>query len=69
VALLKALSEGRRSFRAMAVACGDGRECFPCGACRQMLAEFAPGLVLLLDAPEGMKKYALEELLPHRFIP
>lgn len=41
VALMKALSEGEKSFRAMAIVTGDGEYCFPCGSCRQLLLEFA----------------------------
>ena len=40
-ALFKAVSEGRRSFRALAIAGGTARApAVPCGACRQALAEF-----------------------------
>ena len=40
-ALFKAVSEGRRSFRALAVAGGTAKSpALPCGACRQVLAEF-----------------------------
>src|SRR5438034_11778547 len=44
VALFKALSEGQRSFKTIAVACGTNGACSPCGACRQILWEFAPEL-------------------------
>ncbi len=66
-ALIKALTEGEKRFRAMAVVSGDGRYCFPCGSCRQMLAEFAPGLDIYLASPKGIKKFSVSELLPHRF--
>jgi cytidine deaminase len=68
VALIKALSEGHGSFRAMAVVSGGGGYCFPCGACRQMLFEFAPGISLYLGSEEGVKKFSIEELLPYPFI-
>lgn len=67
VALFKALSEGETSFRAMAIVSSAEGHCFPCGACRQLLREFAPGLVLFLGAKEGVRKYTLRELLPHPF--
>lgn len=53
-ALVKAVSEGRRSgFTRLAVA-GRGEEfCWPCGACRQMLYEFAPDLVVLAICGDG----------------
>jgi cytidine deaminase len=67
VALFKALSEGHTSFKAMAIVSGDGRYCHPCGLCRQLLAEFAPGIMLFLGSEKGIKKLALDELLPHPF--
>ncbi|MCL5024447.1 MAG: cytidine deaminase [Nitrospirae bacterium] len=66
-ALIKALTEGERLFLAMAIVSGDGGYCFPCGACRQMLFEFAPGIVLYLASDAGVKKYTIPELLPHSF--
>lgn len=67
VALYKALSEGARSFRAIAIVSEDGRYCFPCGTCRQALSEFSPGIDVYLNSKEGVKKYSLSELLPHPF--
>ena len=46
-AACKAVSEGRRDFVRIAVY-GDGEHyCYPCGACRQFLAEFAPDMEVL----------------------
>jgi cytidine deaminase len=67
VALLKAISEGASEFKAMAIVASDGRYCFPCGSCRQLLQEFAPELVVYLKSDEGVKKYSIEELLPYPF--
>src|SRR5438552_12188896 len=53
VALFKALSEGRRVFKTIAIAGGGNGGCPPCGACRQVLWEFAPGLEVLLDDSRG----------------
>ena len=53
VALFKALSEGQRSFKTIAVACGTNGACSPCGACRQILWEFAPELEVALDDGQG----------------
>jgi cytidine deaminase len=66
-ALIKALTEGRRSFRAMAVVSSAGGYCYPCGACRQMLKEFAPGLALFLKSDGGIRRHSIDELLPHPF--
>ena len=70
-ALLKAISEGcREGWTAIAIA-GTGEDyCWPCGACRQMLYEFAPELRVL--AARGDGQYVEEELsrlLPHGFGP
>jgi cytidine deaminase len=53
VALFKALSEGERTFRAIAIVCGTNGACSPCGACRQILWEFAPDLEVALDDGHG----------------
>lgn len=69
-ALVKAVSEGRREFTALAVVGNGGDYCWPCGACRQMLYEFAPELTLLVGRGDGKYcKTALKELLPHGFGP
>jgi cytidine deaminase len=68
VALLKALTEGEKGFRAMAIVSGDGRYCYPCGACRQMLAEFAPDIELYLASDAGVRKYSIRELFPYPFV-
>jgi cytidine deaminase len=68
VALYKALSEGAGPFRAMAIVSSDGGVCYPCGSCRQVLREFAPGLVLLLSSEEGVRTLTVEELLPDPFV-
>jgi cytidine deaminase len=68
VALLKALSEGHSRFRAIAIVSGDGRYCFPCGSCRQLLSEFAPGLDVYLRSLAGTRKYSIRQLLPYPFM-
>ena len=70
-AILKAVSEGRREgWTAIAIA-GRGEDyCWPCGACRQMLYEFAPGLrVLAARGDGGYQEASLSELLPCAFGP
>lgn len=67
-ALIKALTEGERDFKAMGIVSGDGRYCFPCGACRQMLAEFAPDIEIYLVSDKGIKKYSVRDLLPYPFL-
>ena len=70
-ALVKAVSEGRRTdFVALAVA-GRGEDyCWPCGACRQMLYEFAPRLRILAVRGDGAwQEVELSQLLLHGFGP
>ena len=69
MALLKAVSEGRRSgFSALAVAGRSDDPCWPCGSCRQMLYEFAPDLRVLAVGKDGsFEEATLSELLPHGF--
>ena len=70
-ALLKAVSEGHRDdWVAIAIA-GRGEDyCWPCGSCRQMLYEFAPGLKVMAARGDGSFQTAsLAELLPHAFGP
>ena len=69
VAVFKAVSEGEQDFVALAVVTGNGGT--PCGACRQVLAEFGLHLlVLIADAEGNIKQEAtLSELLPGAFTP
>ena len=67
-AACKAVSEGHRSFRRIAVY-GEGENyCMPCGACRQFLAEFAPDMEVLCSKAGGRYvSYRLSQLLPYTF--
>ena len=61
-------SEGHRSFRRIAIYADSENWCTPCGACRQFLAEFSPGMeVLCAKAGDRYVSYKLSELLPHTF--
>ena len=70
-ALVKAVSEGRRDdFIRLAVVGNSADYCWPCGACRQMLYEFAPDLLVLAVRGDGQfAQAALRDLLPHGFGP
>lgn len=65
VAIGKAVSEGVLAFRAIAIVAREKAPCVPCGACRQVLNEFAPDLTLFLDG----QTFQLSELLPEAFGP
>lgn len=71
VALAKAVSEGARVFRALAVAGGHGSPATPCGACRQVLAEFClSDLPIYLTSLTNrlVKRVTLRQLLPLAFV-
>ncbi len=70
VALFKALTAGLRGFKAMAVVARKKGGAMPCGACRQLLAEYAPdALVLVADVADAdqVKTCRLARLLPEAF--
>ena len=68
-ALVKAVSEGHRQFAAVAVVTRNGGS--PCGVCRQMMYEFAPGMTVYLADLDGklLHTTSLDELLPLGFGP
>lgn len=67
VAMFKAISEGKHDFVRIAVVCG-GDHCRPCGACRQVLYEHAPGLEILMGNPKGeFRRTTIRDLLPEPF--
>ena len=71
VAMPAAVVDGAREFVALAVV-GDGAgPCTPCGACRQVLFEFAPDLVVIAGGADGqVMRYRLgNDLLPDGFGP
>ncbi len=68
VALFKALSEGEREFESILITASSGEFCPPCGACRQVLMDFAPSLtVYLADRNGQFKSFPIAELLPECF--
>ena len=73
VAFFRAISEGQRKFKKIAVAGGkagaDSTKKFaPCGVCRQVMAEFCDGdFEIILEGKEGAEVYTLSTLLPEAF--
>ncbi len=67
VALTKALSEGKLNFRRMAIVGPNNDFCPPCGACRQLLYDYAADLVIILTDGKNIEQFPLAELLPHAF--
>ena len=73
-AVFKAVSEGRRAFKAIAIAGGMEGEApsdyaYPCGICRQVMSEFAGAdfSVIIAKSISDYKEYKLCELLPCSF--
>ena len=64
VAIFKAVSEGYKSFTDLAVISSAGKPAFPCGACRQVLAEFNKDIKIHLS--DNYTK-TLSDLLPDSF--
>ena len=68
VALFKALSEGAREFKAIAVVTAAANITGICGSCRQLLWEYCGNIPVVLYSLKGDKKVlTVEELLPHPF--
>ncbi|MGM0238039.1 cytidine deaminase [Enterococcus sp. AZ103] len=68
-AFFKAVSEGEREFSHLVVAGHTPEAISPCGACRQVMAEFcAPEMPVTLIGDHGVKKeMTVEQLLPYMF--
>jgi cytidine deaminase len=68
VAVFKAISEGARKFRRIAVAADTDQLTPPCGACRQILWEFCGDIELILVNPRGAsERFRLATLFPRPF--
>lgn len=71
IALFKALTEGEKDFVAVAVVAPVDRGAMPCGACRQLLAEYAADAkVWTADsrAPKRIRTFTVRGLLPEAFL-
>lgn len=67
-AIVKAVSEGLLKPRMLAVVAPKAQPCYPCGACRQVLHEFAPDLTVVFEGADGEPiLLPLRELLPYSF--
>ena len=70
VALFAALTSGYKKFKAIAVTARFDGGATPCGACRQLLAEYAPdALVLIADSalPRKITEFSVRDLVPGAF--
>lgn len=66
-AIFKAVSEGHIKFKALAVVADTEGPCAPCGACRQVMAEFKIPLLIMGNLMGNIKIVTIEELLPFSF--
>ena len=67
-AVFKAVSEGEREFEKIAIVSSSGDFTYPCGICRQVLAEFMKdGTIVLYSASDGIKEIEIKELIPYAF--
>ena len=65
--IFKAVSEGHIKFKALAVVADTEGPCAPCGACRQVMAEFKIPLIIMGNLMGNIKIVTIEELLPFSF--
>jgi cytidine deaminase len=69
-AAFAAVNAGDTAFDTIAIVIDDERLPTPCGACRQVLAEFSPDMRVILATAGGKRKVTtLRELLPDPFLP
>ncbi len=66
-ALFSAVGAGERKFTALCVVGDKEGPISPCGACRQVMAEFKVPCIILANLKGDVKEYTLEELLPYGF--
>lgn len=71
VALFRAVAEGKRCFRMLAVMADTEEPVSPCGACRQVMAEWLDGStpVVLANKAGQWRRTTVSELLPRPFLP
>ena len=69
-AVFAAVAAGCRTFTHIVIATDTPQPTPPCGACRQVLFEFSPNLIIGLATPAGLQsRHTLGELLPGAFGP
>jgi len=67
-AVFKAVSEGEKNFKAIAIVSSSGKFTPPCGICRQVLSEFSEDMdIILADKEDNIKIIKLNELIPFSF--
>ncbi len=71
VAIFKAISDGHKKFKSLAVAADTGRPVPPCGSCRQVMSEFFDSSVAIYttNLNGDSKTFTMDEILPFSFAP
>ncbi|MBT9129762.1 MAG: Cytidine deaminase [candidate division WS2 bacterium] len=67
IAIFNALSQGNQDLEAIAISAQGEEIPYPCGACRQVMNEFNPDLMVILDSGDHINIYSLQELFPMAF--
>jgi cytidine deaminase len=71
IALFKALTDGKKNFIAVAVVARCEGGPMPCGACRQLLREYAPDAKVFIADSDDLKKirtFTVKKILPSAFV-
>jgi len=66
-AVTRAIAEGKGGFVTIAIATDGLAAIAPCGACRQVLAEFSPDLRVVSEGLSARRTWSLRDLLPDPF--
>jgi cytidine deaminase len=66
-AVANAVVQGARQYRRLAIVTEGSEVVAPCGACRQVLSEFAPRLEVVSESDAQRREWTLAELLPEPF--
>jgi cytidine deaminase len=64
---VQATTAPKLDIRAIAVLNGAGVPCSPCGACRQVIAEFASDCIVIFQGQNGLEDSSISDLLPQSF--
>lgn len=67
VAILKAVSEGQRSFAKLAIVSVNKEKTYPCGICRQVIDEFMPDGEIIVADNKDVEVYKADTLIPYGF--
>lgn len=66
-AIFKAVSEGKTNIKKLAIASDSGEFTYPCGICRQVMAEFMSEGEVIVGNEKEVKVLKVKDLIPHSF--